>query len=102
MLYISLYNCVNFPSGPSSNAFSISAAIKSVPVALLVFNFLMACFTSVDVIEGPLSSSKIAPSSYGRLAVTYGLFKNCSEMLFWIVTRNEVCREGNNFAMTGH
>ena len=57
VLYISLHNCVNFPSGPSSNAFSISAAIKSVPVALLFFNLLMACFTSVNVIEGPLSSS---------------------------------------------
>ena len=51
-----LHNCVNFSIGPSSNAFSISAAIKSVPVALLFFNFLMACFTSADVIEGPLSS----------------------------------------------
>ena len=59
VLYISLYNCVNFPIGPSSNAFSISAAIKFVPVALvalLFFIFLMACFTSVDVMEGPLSS----------------------------------------------
>ena len=54
VLYISLYNCVNFSIGPSYNAFSISAAIKSVPVALLFFNFLMARFTSVDVIEGPL------------------------------------------------
>ena len=57
VLYISLHNCVNFPSGPSTNAFSISAAIKSVPVALLFFNLLMACFTYVNVIEGPLSSS---------------------------------------------
>ena len=56
VLYMSLHNCVNFPSGPSSNVCSISAAIKSVPVALLFFNCLMACFTYVDVIEGQPSS----------------------------------------------
>ena len=39
VLYISLYNCVNFPIGPSSNAFSISAAIKFVPVALVALLF---------------------------------------------------------------
>ena len=57
VLYISLHNCVNFSFGPSYNAFSISAAVKSsCASALLFFNFLMTCFTSVDVIEGPLSS----------------------------------------------
>ena len=56
VLYISLHYCISLLIGPSSNAFSISAAIKSVPVALLVFYLLMACFISVDVIDGPLSS----------------------------------------------
>ena len=56
VLYMSLHNCVNLSIGPLSNVFSISATIKSVSVALLFVNFLMACFTSVDVIEGPLSS----------------------------------------------
>ena len=53
---MSLHNCVNCSISPSSNAFNIPAAIRYVSVALLFFNFLMACFTSVDVIEGPLSS----------------------------------------------
>ena len=47
---------VNYSISPPFIAFSIFAPIKSVPDTLFVFNFLIACLTSVDVIWGPLSS----------------------------------------------
>ena len=56
VLYISFHNSINCSIGPSCNTLIIFSAIKSVPVALLFFIFLVACFTSVDVNGGPHSS----------------------------------------------